>query len=84
MSHYGFVSPYADKTHHADVHLLGAGRTQFACIIGIVEYKARREYTISVAFYAIALDITYDGSIEPLRVAPGNPAKGVRPILTFR
>lgn len=66
------------------MHLLGAGRAQFACIIGIVEYKARCEYTISLAFYAIAIDITHDGSIEPLRVAPGNPAKGVRPMLPFR
>lgn len=66
------------------MHLLGAARAQFSCFIGIVEYQPSCEYIISLAFRVITVAITHDGSIEPLRVAPGNPAKGVRPILTTR
>ena len=74
-----YSSEVVYDTYRADVHFFGAGGAKFACIVGVVEHEAGLLVSL---FSGQRNNIgTHDGSMSPLRVAPGSPARGVSPIL---
>lgn len=66
--------------YRANVHLFCTGGVQFPSLVGVVENQPGGSKSI-MGLPSPPNGQTHEGSISPLRVAPGNPAKGVKPIL---
>lgn len=64
------------------MHFFRAGWAEFARFVRVVEHQSIPQSISQISICEFnTLVSAYDGSISPLRVAPGNPAKGVSPIL---